>query len=153
MTIAIKNLNFSWNQKENNLLKIANFEVLKGEKVFIYGPSGSGKSTFLGLLGGVLTPKEGEIKILDKAINKLPAAKRDCFRADHIGFIFQQFNLLPYLNVIENVLLALPFSDRKSAKIASTGHSMEAEARRLLKALGLHDESLYKQSEIGRAHV
>ncbi|MFK4985460.1 ATP-binding cassette domain-containing protein, partial [Klebsiella pneumoniae] len=85
------------------------------------GPSGSGKSTFLGLLCGILTPREGRIEILGQDIARLSASRRDAFRAEHIGVIFQMFNLLPYGNVIDNVVLPLSFAPGRRARVAAAG--------------------------------
>ena len=85
------------------------FDVARGESVLLTGPSGSGKSTLLSLLCGVLAPSEGSISILGTDITRLSAAARDRFRAEHFGIIFQMFNLLPYLSILDNVLLPLSF--------------------------------------------
>ena len=141
MTISLRNLAFTWNPSSSKrLLEIETFQLKKGEKVLVRGQSGSGKSTLLNLIGGLLLPQAGQIQVLDTEINSLPASARDQFRSDHMGFIFQIFNLIPYLNVLENVLLPLSFSKHKRAKLKDP----HAEARRLLKALGL--ENLETQS-------
>ncbi|MCV5979186.1 ATP-binding cassette domain-containing protein, partial [Escherichia coli] len=77
---------------------------------FIKGPSGCGKSTLLALLTGINTLSSGSLSVLNTNLATLSSSRRDRFRADHIGYIFQQFNLLPYLNVIDNVLLPCQFS-------------------------------------------
>ncbi|MEM9302955.1 MAG: ABC transporter ATP-binding protein [Pseudomonadota bacterium] len=132
--IAIKDLRFSWN--EDPLLAIDALAVQRGEKVFVQGASGSGKSTLLGLLGGVIAPASGRVDVLGQDLGALRQAERDHFRAEHIGFIFQQFNLLPYLSVLENVVLPCRFSRTRSARAAESG-SVEASARGLLEALGV----------------
>ncbi len=80
-----------------------------GEHVFLFGPSGSGKSTLLGLLAGLQVPTSGSVSILGQDISHSSARQRDRFRAQHIGVVFQQFNLIPYLSVLDNVLLAAHF--------------------------------------------
>jgi len=80
------------------LIDMERFDIGKGESVFLRGPSGSGKSTLLGLIGGVLTPNAGTVSICHKDITDISSARRDQIRADHLGIIFQQFNLLPYLS-------------------------------------------------------
>ena len=80
-----------------------------GEHVFLYGPSGSGKSTLLGLLAGLQVPTRGAVSILGEELSGLSARQRDRFRAQRIGVVFQQFNLIPYLSVVDNVLLASHF--------------------------------------------
>ena len=124
------------------VLDIAEFAVSRGESVFLEGPSGSGKSTLLGLVGGILTPVEGTVEVLGESLGELGAAARDRFRADRIGFVFQMFNLLPYLSMVENVVLPCRFSRaRAEAAIESAGSPRE-EALRLLGRLGFASEAL-----------
>ena len=111
--------------------------VSRGERVFIEGASGSGKSTLLCLLAGVVTPQQGEIWVLGQRIDRLGGARRDRFRSDHIGFIFQLFNLIPYLSVLENVTLPCRFSPMRRAAALNNGSSLEAAALRLLSHLDL----------------
>ena len=139
--IRIEKLLFRWTAGGAPCLDIPGFAVAGGERIFLYGPSGSGKSTLLGLLGGVLLPERGSLRLLDVELTELSAAARDRFRADHIGFLFQQFNLIPYLSVIDNVLLPCRFSKRRLQRATNGGTSLAAEAARLLDHLDL-DESL-----------
>jgi putative ABC transport system ATP-binding protein len=88
------------------------------------------------LLGGVLTAQAGSVKILGTDIATLSASERDRFRGEHVGFIFQMFNLIPYLTVRENVLLPARFSPARAARVPA-GRSLATEAARLLDALGL----------------
>lgn len=92
------------------VLNIPRFSVARSEKVFLFGPSGSGKSTLLEILAGVQTASAGLLKIDECDLRKLSAAEKDQFRAQNIGYIFQSFNLVPYLNVAENILLPTVFS-------------------------------------------
>ena len=113
------------------------------ERVFIEGPSGSGKSTLFNLLGGVLSPRAGTVRILGAGVSQMPARRRDRFRGDHIGFVFQMFNLVPYLSMIDNVTLPCRFSRRRRERADARSGTPEAEARRLLARLGLeHDDLL-----------
>lgn len=114
MAITIENLKFAYNKK-NLQLSIPNWQVKTGERIFLYGDSGSGKSTLLNLLSGTLTPEQGQIKILTQPFSNLSERKRDKFRANHIGVVFQQFNLIPYLSVQKNIELAVHFSSRRIA--------------------------------------
>jgi putative ABC transport system ATP-binding protein len=139
--IHLRNLRFSWGV-DSPLLNIADFQVRRGERLFLQGPSGSGKSTLLGLLGGVLVPQQGQVEMLGTDLATLGGAERDRFRADHIGIIFQQFNLLPFLDAIENVTLACRFSPRRTQRIADSN----AEARRLLQALEVDPQQMRQQS-------
>ena len=113
--------------------------------MFLRGPSGSGKSTLLNVLGAVIVPNEGEVRVLDQDLGCMNQSRRDRFRADHIGFIFQQFNLIPYLSVLQNVCLGVRFSHRRSLKATSEGRTVETEALRLLIALGIDGDTLHRR--------
>ena len=139
--ITLRDVMFSWTSG-TPVLDIQELIIRKGEKVFVRGPSGSGKTTLLGLLGGVLTPQQGTVSVLDTNISHLSSAKRDHFRAEHIGFIFQMFNLIPYLSVVENITLPLSFAKQRQETVLQTGMTNEQEAIRLLNHLGLTDPAL-----------
>ena len=108
--IKLKDLTYRWKGQNKNTLEIAELSISKGEHVFLRGESGSGKTTLLNLLAGIITPSEGELHLLDKPTHLMKPSQRDRFRADHMGVIFQQFNLLPYLSTLENVTLPCHFS-------------------------------------------
>ena len=114
--------------------------------MFIQGPSGSGKSTLLGLIGGVIRPARGEgtIHLLGHPMHRLSGWRRDAVRANHVGFIFQMFNLIPYLDALANVMLPCRFSRTRRQRAAAQGGA-EAEARRLLEHLGLGEEELLRR--------
>ncbi len=133
--LAVQNMSFAWPASAFQI-GITDLNVKSGEHWLLQGPSGSGKSTLLQLLGGVLLPQRGDVRILGQSWASLNAAQRDLSRADHVGFIFQQFNLVPYLSVLDNVLLPCQFSIRRR-KEAENGGTLVDEARRLLAALGL----------------
>jgi putative ABC transport system ATP-binding protein len=114
--LSLENLLFRWPDQGTACLDIADFQVVADEQVFIHGESGSGKSTLLNLIAGVLTPQSGSIVALEQSLTALSTAARDRFRVDHIGLIFQQFNLIPYLSVLDNVLLPCRFSRRRGAR-------------------------------------
>ena len=143
--LTASHLRFQWPSQPTPTLAIESFQLAQGEKLFLYGPSGSGKSTLLGLLAGIHGLQQGSITMLGRQLNTLSAAKRDHFRADHIGTIFQNFNLLPYLNPLENVLLGCSFSTLRSNKAKATSGSCQQEAQRLLTELGL-DASTWTRS-------
>ncbi|RIJ18129.1 ABC transporter ATP-binding protein [Henriciella mobilis] len=136
--IKIRDLGFAWPQSPP-LLDIAGFDLARGEKLFLRGPSGSGKSTLLGLVAGVLEPQSGTIEVLGENMTGLAGSKRDRLRADRMGVIFQMFNLVPYLSVVQNVMLPCRFS---AARRKAAGDDLAGEARRLLARLGLSDEKL-----------
>jgi len=144
--IQIEKLRFHYPKAQHDVLDIENFSVAKGERIFIKGASGCGKSTLLSLLGGVNTPNSGRVSILDTSIGELKGSKRDHFRANHIGFIFQMFNLIPYLSMVENVILPCRFSKPRHAKAIARSETLEAEAIRLLQHLELKDEALLSRS-------
>ena len=120
VVLEIKNLCFRWKISDRPILDLPEFEIREREHVFLQGPSGSGKSTLLALIGGILVPESGELKLLGQNIKNLSRSGRDSFRVDHIGYIFQLFNLLPYLSIEENVLLPLSFSNNRAKKVGKT---------------------------------
>ena len=135
--IKIADLSFAWKKQTQPVLNIADLRINRGERVFLRGPSGSGKSTLLNLLAGVALPQSGSLKVLGQDLNTLGGAQRDHFRAHHIGFIFQMFNLIPYLSVVENVTLPCRFSDKRKHKVLAQADSLEDEAIRLLDHLDM----------------
>ena len=122
-----------------------------GESLFIQGPSGSGKSTLLNLLAGVLLPTEGELRVLDQPVGQWSGRRRDRFRADHLGYIFQQFNLLPYLSVADNVELPARLSKRRHDQTLTHHRSLAAAAEYWLERLQL-PSSLW-QAPVARLSV
>lgn len=145
LAVTIDDLLFTWGDG-TPCLTIPKFQLYHGEKVFIKGPSGSGKSTLLNILGGVLAPEDGDIKVLGHDYALMKMSQLDKFRADHIGFIFQQFNLLPFLSLLENVCLPCRFSSTRRARAIDEFGSVEQGAEALLKRLGLMDKHLYQQN-------
>jgi len=141
--IELQDLRFAW-PKQATLLDIDTFRLEPGQSLFLKGPSGSGKTTLLGLLGGVQLPQSGSIHLLGQDLSTLSASARDRFRVDHSGFIFQQFNLLPFLSVLENVLLPCQFSKRRKQRAIQRHGSIHDAAATLLSHLGLASE-LYQQ--------
>jgi putative ABC transport system ATP-binding protein len=111
--VRVAGLSYTWPGQRQPCLSGVNFHARAGEKVFVVGASGSGKSTFLNLLAGILRPQAGSIHIGDTAVQALTARALDSFRARHIGLIFQQFNLIPYLDVATNIRLAGYFGSRQ----------------------------------------
>ena len=139
--VTLRDVRFAWPRAAEPVPALESFAIERGERVFLCGPSGSGKSTLLGLIGGVLQPGGGEVGVLGTDLARLSPAARDRFRADQIGLVFQQFNLLPYLGVVDNVLLATRFSSRRAAAV---GGDAAGAARDLLAVLGLEDARLLR---------
>jgi putative ABC transport system ATP-binding protein len=143
--VELSTVRFAWSGAAPPLLEIETLRVARGERVFLRGPSGSGKSTLLNLLAGVITPRQGSIRILGRDVGALSGAERDRFRADHIGYIFQMFNLIAYLSVIENVCLPCGFSAQRRTRAMRDGASVEVEALRLLRHLDMGDAALLRR--------
>jgi putative ABC transport system ATP-binding protein len=134
--VRVCGVRFAWPGRNGFVLAIDEFVLPARARLLLIGPSGSGKSTFLGLLCGVLTPQVGSIEVLGRDITRLSASARDAYRAEHIGIIFQMFNLLPYGTVMDNVLLPLSFAPGRRRRAAARA-PLEQEAARLLGRLGL----------------
>lgn len=140
--IAIRDLAFRWRADRPPVLTIDSLDIHPGERVFIEGPSGSGKTTLLGLLAGVLQTSVGTLTVLGQPLDRLGAVERDRFRADHVGYVFQMFNLIPYLSTLENVALPCRFSRPRRTRALARAGSLDAEARRLLGHLDMGDPAL-----------
>lgn len=138
--IVLTDLVYRWRGQTACCIDIPSFTLAAGSSAFLHGPSGAGKSTLLALLGGVALPERGRIELLGQDLGALTGRARDAFRADHIGFIFQQFNLLPWLSAFDNVLLPCTFSARRRQR-AGNAHDTAA---RLLAHLDLA-ESLWQK--------
>lgn len=132
--IEISNLEFTY-PSASSMLCVPKWSINKGEHVFLSGPSGSGKSTLLNLLCGTLTPTSGNIQLLGRPFSSLSGSKRDKFRAKHIGVVFQQFNLIPYLTVSQNITAAVYFASGNCQQQAT-----QTRLSVLLHALQLPDD-------------
>ena len=146
LVIDIRDLTFAWKPDAATVLDIAGLQVAAGERLFIKGPSGSGKSTLLSLLSGVTTATTGSVRVMDQALEELSSVQRDHFRANHIGYIFQMFNLIPYLSVVDNVLLPCRFSTSRRARALERDKDLETEARRLLHHLDMNHPDLHRRA-------
>lgn len=132
--IKLNQVTFQWPNSETTTLDIEQLSVKPNEHVFIKGPSGCGKSTLLSLLTGINTASQGDVELLGCNLTQLSSSQRDKFRADNIGYIFQQFNLLPYLSVVENVVLPCQFSSQRKQNVSG---SLVERAHELLDKLHL----------------
>jgi putative ABC transport system ATP-binding protein len=102
------------------ILDIPSLTLARGEHVFLHGPSGSGKTTLLGLLAGVLQANTGSVSVFGEDLSELSGAKRDAFRALNVGYIFQMFNLIPYLSVLENIVLPCRLNAKRRKRLGNT---------------------------------
>ena len=137
MAIELANICFNYPDRPNDpVLNIPSWSVKTAEQVFVCGPSGGGKSTLLGLLSGLLQPVDGELTVLNQRLDLMSSRQRDRFRAAHIGYVFQQFNLMPYLSAMDNVLLATRFSSPKGTSL------VKDEIKPLFSTLNI-DETLW----------
>jgi len=139
--ISLEDVQFGYGMQR--VLDIPRLWVEQGSSVLLRGISGGGKSTLLGLLAGVLLPGKGRVEVAGQALQDMGGAARDRFRADQLGVIFQQFNLLPFLSVRDNIALGLRFSRLRNARISGP---LDAEIARLLQALQLNPELMQRRA-------
>jgi putative ABC transport system ATP-binding protein len=140
--LALKDVRFTWPGRGGFALSCPAFHVAAGESVLLLGASGSGKSTLLSLICGIATADAGQVTVGGTDLGRLGAGARDRFRAETIGVIFQQFNLLPYASVLDNILLPLRFAPQRRAR-AGVG---PRAAARLCAALDLPGDILKTQA-------
>lgn len=141
--ITVENLIKSYTTPENivcNVLNIKQMCFSKGEHYCIKGMSGSGKTTFLNIIAGILKPDTGHIIIDNTKITELKESQKDRFRAQNIGYIFQNFNLLKGFTALENILLAMQF--------ASKSNNNNEIALNLLKQVGLESKCNHKPDQL-----
>ena len=131
-----------------DVLAIDALRIARGETVFLHGSSGSGKTTLLGLLAGVLRASSGSVKVLDKDFTTMSSAARDSFRATHLGYVFQMFNLIPYLSVQENILLPCRLDSTRRARVGA--NSLPDAAREMAEQL---DIAQYLQKPVTQLSV
>ena len=141
--IEVSNLKFSYGA-EAPTLKIADFKLNEGEKIFLSGNSGSGKTTFLELVAGLLHPTEGKLKVLGEDFSQISAGQKDLIRKKSMSFIFQSFNLVPYLSVEENIRLPfwLGFKDDRA------NEQVTADLQKLVSDLGIQSLQNKKVTEL-----
>ncbi|MGI3163234.1 ABC transporter ATP-binding protein [Pseudooceanicola sp. 200-1SW] len=146
--ITLRDVAFTWPGRAPFTLRVPAFDLARGERLFLLGESGSGKSTLLSLICGINLAHQGRVEVGGTDLSALSAPARDRFRAEHIGVIFQMFNLLPYATPLENVLLPLSFARARRRQLADP----RAEALRLTTALGL-DEALVTQARAAELSI
>ena len=131
--LDISDVAYRWPGQAGFSLTVPRLSVAEGEAVLLLGESGSGKSTLLSLICGTILPDDGKVWIAGTDTTTLSGGARDKFRAEQIGVIFQQFNLLPFGSVMDNILLPLCFAPARRTRAGDT----VAEAIALCEALGL----------------
>lgn len=140
--LELNDVRFRWPGRASFELSISDFRLTRGETVLLLGESGSGKSTLLSLICGTILAQSGSVCVAGTDIACLSSGKRDRYRAEQIGLIFQQFNLLPFANVRDNILLPLRFAPDRALRVPSPAH----EAARLCRDLGLPDDVMGRKA-------
>ena len=139
--IKLKGINKKFFSRDGqvNALRDIDLKITKGEFVIIRGPSGCGKTTLLMTMAGILSPTSGSVKIDGNNLYTSGIIKRNKFRAQYFGFVFQMFHLIPYLNVVDNVILAGPGAAKKADK---------TRAKDILEKLGLTERICHTPSQL-----
>ena len=132
--IQIEQLQFNYPVGDFRL-NIPAFEVASGEKVAVIGPSGSGKTTLLNLISGIISPEAGNITVDGTVVSGMNDAQRRAFRISQIGFVFQDFELLDYLNVLDNILH--PYRINAALKLTN---EVRERAKSLAVKMGMGDK-------------
>jgi putative ABC transport system ATP-binding protein len=133
--IDLKDVRFRWPGRTSFAVSVPDLSVQEGDTVLLLGESGSGKSTLLSLICGTILADSGVVSVSDTDLATLPSGKRDRFRAETIGIIFQQFNLLPFGSVLDNIMLPLRFAQERRARCSDA----RLKSMELCRALGLPD--------------
>ena len=141
--LQLREVRFRWPGQPEDCLRIPHLQLAAGERLMISGDSGCGKSTLLSLAAGVLLAQTGQIELMGQDWSHLSASRREQRRADHVGYLFQQFNLLPYLSPIDNVLLPCRLSALRAKRCQ--GRALE-KGQRLLEALGIGSQVWHRPS-------
>lgn len=134
--VALRDVRFAYGRGPA-VLEIPALDVPAGARLFVYGPSGSGKTTLLSLLAGVLVPQQGSVRVLGSELTQLSPAARDRFRAEQVGYVFQQFNLIPYLSARDNITLPCRLSGARRARLG--GAEVDAAAAEVARRLDIAD--------------
>lgn len=132
--IHLQDVEFGYDRR-TPVLHVEELVVKTGKRVFLYGPSGSGKTTLLGIITGILQPQKGSCMVLGKEMTKMSMWARDQHRGAEMGYIFQSFNLIPYLTVRQNVALPCYVHKRRRGNIVAP--TISDEVARLIERLGL----------------
>ncbi len=139
--MILKTSNLKYKYKNGKTINFPDVGLNPGDKVLINGISGSGKTTFLNLIAGAIKIQDGDIELASSQYSSMSSSDLDRIRANHIGYVFQTLNLIPFLSVLENIALGVKFSKTRSSNIGS----IDQEAVRLVDSLGL-DKSILNNS-------
>ncbi len=135
LAVHLKEVRFGYTPNQP-ILGIDELRIPAGRRVFLHGPSGSGKTTLLSIISGVLLPQTGKVHVLGRDLTHLSASGRDTLRGSEIGYIFQGFNLIPYLSVAENIAIPCHLHQARRSRIASP--TLSAEVARIARRLDIH---------------
>lgn len=142
--ISVSNLEFRYPVGDFHL-SIDDFSVAKSQKVAVIGPSGSGKTTLLNLLAGITTPMQGTVRVNKTEVNNLSDSSRRDFRITHIGFVFQDFELLDYLNVMDNILH--PFRITNALRLSK---KVKERTKALADEMGIGDKLKRRSNDLSQ---
>jgi putative ABC transport system ATP-binding protein len=148
LALALHKIQFSWSKQLTPLFAIDSLNLPQGKTLFIGGPSGCGKSSLLSLIAGIQVAKQGTCCVLGVALNELSSSQRDRFRGERLGLIFQQFNLLPFLTVQENIELPSKLFSSRLSKSTQLYGSVQRHTDILCDALHLSHNLRQRQAHL-----
>ncbi len=134
--VELEHVRFAY-RTGRDVIAIDHLVIDRGETVFLHGPSGSGKTTLLGMLAGVLRASSGQVRVLGTDFSTISSGQRDAFRARHLGYVFQMFNLIPYLPVRENILLPVRLDKHRLDRLGAV--SLDVAVRDIARQLDIDD--------------
>ncbi len=146
--LELRHIEFAWPNQTKPLFVIPELSLQQGQTLFIGGPSGSGKSSLLSLIAGIQLPRQGSCHVLGTSLSQLSASERDKFRGEHLGLIFQQFNLLPFLTVEENIELPSKLFASRFQKSTQIFGSIQKHIDTLCHALHLQPSLRGRQARL-----
>ena len=146
--LELRQIEFAWPNQTKPLFVIPELSLQQGQTLFIGGPSGSGKSSLLSLIAGIQLPRQGSCQVLGTSLKQLSASERDRFRGEHLGLIFQQFNLLPFLTVEENIELPSKLFASRLQKSTQLFGSVKRHIDTLCNALHLQPSLRRRQARL-----
>jgi putative ABC transport system ATP-binding protein len=146
--LELRQIEFAWPNQTKPLFAIPELSLQQGQTLFIGGPSGSGKSSLLSLIAGIQLPRKGSCQVLGTSLKQLSSSERDRFRGEHLGLIFQQFNLLPFLTVEENIELPSKLFASRLQKSTQLFGSVKRHIDTLCTALHLQPSLRRRQARL-----